>query len=197
MTTGAREAGFTLLEVLVALVVLGFLLVGLSGGVQLGVRGWDTQARAAATFAELDAVDAALRRLVAAVDPGDPTRPAGLAGTTAELRMVTALPAAVSNQQADVALLVQDGVLLLRWRPHVAGLVPATAPAVPAQMAELMRGLSGLRIAYWGPNGWQDGWTAADPPALVRLALLFPPNDPAGRHWPPIVAAPARTREGR
>ena len=37
--------GFTLLEVLVALTVLGFLLIGLAQGVHFGVLAWGTEVR--------------------------------------------------------------------------------------------------------------------------------------------------------
>ena len=57
-----RDAGFTLLEVLVALVVLGFVLTGVTGGIRYGVRASQTQARLVEAQGELDAVDRALRR---------------------------------------------------------------------------------------------------------------------------------------
>lgn len=193
--TERPEGGFTLLEVLVSLVILGFLVAGLAGGVRLGVRGWDQQARAQAADAELDAVDRALRQLVAQVYPGDRTHPAGLAGTAGELRISTVLPQAVSGVEGDAVLSAGNGVLSLRWRPRAPG-VPSGPPPSP-QATELLSGVVGLQIGYWGPNGWQDAWNNADLPALVRIAILFPADDPAGRRWPPIVAAPARSREAR
>lgn len=194
MTPGPRN-GFTLLEMLVALVILGFLMAGLTNGVQLGVGAWDRQARAAASSSELDAVDRALRRLVAGVYPGDRTHPSGLNGTATELRMDTVLPLAVSGAEGETSLSLERGALVLRWRPRPPG--ERAGPGPPPERTELLRGLSGLRFGYLGPQGWQDGWDGGDPPALVRIALLFPPDDPAGRHWPPIIAAPGRTREGR
>ena len=40
-----RQTGFTLLEMLVVLVVLGFLMVGLTQGVRAGLALWDAQSR--------------------------------------------------------------------------------------------------------------------------------------------------------
>jgi prepilin-type N-terminal cleavage/methylation domain-containing protein len=50
-------AGFTLLEVLVALAVMGLLLFGLVQGSHFVLLGWDRQTRLAARTEDLDAVD--------------------------------------------------------------------------------------------------------------------------------------------
>src|SRR5918997_799427 len=66
-----RQAGFTLLEVLVALAVLGFLTLGLAGGVRFGLGAWDSQARLIDRTGDLDVADRALRRIVAQLVPTD------------------------------------------------------------------------------------------------------------------------------
>ena len=188
-----RAAGFTLLEMLVALVILGFLMAGLTGGVRLGVSAWDRQARAVAGHAELDAVDRALRRLVEAADPGDRDHPAGVAGDGSHLLLTTILPQAVGGQEGETAVVVENRRLLLRWRPRTPG--ARAGPPTPPQEAELLRDVSGVRFAYLGPGGWQDVWDSADPPSFVRVRILFGNADPAARHWPDIVAALERMRE--
>ena len=67
-----REAGFTLLEIVVALVVLGILLVTLTRGVQFGLAAYDRQDGMVATAGRLEAVDRTLRRLITLLDPGTP-----------------------------------------------------------------------------------------------------------------------------
>ena len=52
----SRQGGFTLLEMLVALVVLGLLVVGLTQGVRTGLALWSAQSRRIGTAADLDAV---------------------------------------------------------------------------------------------------------------------------------------------
>ena len=59
-----RQSGFTLLELLVALVVLGFLVVGLAQGVRTGLTMWDAQSRRLSETAELDAGARVSRRLL-------------------------------------------------------------------------------------------------------------------------------------
>ena len=46
-----RDAGFTLLEVLVSLVVTGLILAGLAQGFRFGVAAWDAQTRILASAA--------------------------------------------------------------------------------------------------------------------------------------------------
>ena len=194
MTSAPRpDAGFTLLEVLAALVVLGFLMAGLSGGVRLGLRAWDQQERAVAGHGDLDAADRAVRQLIAGIYPGTPTRTSMVDGTAGRLAMVTALPASAPARMAEVALGLDGQRLVMRWTPLAPGV--RLGPAPEFGEAELLRGVSGVRFAYWprdGRGGWRDAWDRQDPPALIRVRLSFAD----GRHWPDIVAAPMRERPG-
>lgn len=190
---GAEDGGFTLLEVLVALVVLGLLVAGLAGGVRLGLRAWGAQDRAVAAHGELDAVDRALRGLIEQADPGDTTHPAGIKGGPSRLALTTRLPAAASARAVDAVLLTESGGrLVLRWTPRRFG--RPLGPPPPAQDAVLLDGVDAVEFAYWaqgGEGGWQGAWNGQDPPALIRIRLRF---TDAARHWPDIVAAPARER---
>ncbi len=185
-----RDAGFTLLEVLAALVVLGFLIAGLSGGVRLGLRAWDQQERAAAGLSDLDAADRILRRLITLINPGTLTRTSFIVGTAGRLEIVTTLPASIP---AEVALGLDGDRLVIRWTPLEPGI--RLGAAVPGEEAELLRGVSGVRFAYWardGKGGWRDTWGLQDPPALIRIRLAF--ND--SRTWPDIISAPVQERTG-
>ena len=191
-----RADGFTLLEILVALVVLGFLVIGLTEGVHFGLRAWELQARMIGRRQDLDAVDRTLRRLVETMDPGTSADPLTLQGNptslafTAELPMTSPLPI----RRADVGLGVDAAHrLVLRWTPHLHAIRFGAAPA--AQTSELLRGVDRLEVAYWGPaagGGWQNRWNQAGLPGLIRIRLIFIKGDP--RHWPDIVAAPMRDR---
>src|SRR5438034_9834053 len=62
-----RQSGFTLLEMLVVLGVLGFLMVGLTQGVRAGLTIWGAQTRRVAETADLDAGARVLRRLLSRI----------------------------------------------------------------------------------------------------------------------------------
>src|ERR1700743_2002099 len=115
-------AGFTLLEVLVALAVMGLLLLSLIEGNHFILSGWDRQTRLAGRTEDLDAVDRTLRRLVAQAKPGSKWEKLIFAGTahTATFTSIMPLPAAgFPTQRADVELVVDAAHrLVVRWRPH-------------------------------------------------------------------------------
>ena len=68
--TDARAVGFTLLEVLAALAILGLILAALSEGVRFGQQALLIQARAREVANQVSPVDATLRSLIGRAWPG-------------------------------------------------------------------------------------------------------------------------------
>lgn len=194
MTRRPRQAGFTLLELLVAIVVFGFILAGMSQGVRYGLRATDRQARTMAENSELDSVDRALRRLIERIDPGSARDGPALRGTAGRMTFVSELPAAngLSDSLADFGLGV-DGArrLVLRASPRRPG--TPFGPSPPPLDSELVAGVDHIELSYW-PRGrspsWMNAWAINELPMLVRLRVVFPAGD--SRHWPDIVVAPRR-----
>jgi general secretion pathway protein J len=185
-----KSAGFTLLEMLVALTVLGFLLVGLAQGMHFGVLAWSAETRLSARNADLEIVDTTLRNVIEGAAPGDDLDPAPFIGSSDRLGCITALPnvAGASLHRRIQAILMVDTHhrLVLRWRAfiHATPLQPLPAPTDTV----LLNNVARLDIAYWRPGGgWLDAWHVSDLPALVRVHVEFVGGDP--RHWPDIVAA--------
>ena len=185
------EQGFTLLEVLVALVVLGFLLAGLSQGTRFGVRAWDTQARIGARADDLDGADRLLRALIAAARPPASSDEHYFTGDTHRLLFITTLPDEPPTalvRRAEVSLGVDERHrLVLRWvlKPHAVPLVPDPPPGEVV----LASGVDHVDLAYGerGRPGWQRTWRLSALPGLVRVRVVF--LDGEWRHWPDIIAA--------
>ncbi len=193
--------GFTLLEILVALVVLGFLLAGLSQGVRFGLQAWGMQTRGIARQADMDATQRALRRLIEQIDPGEANETGTVQGEAHVLAIRSFVPASAAAAlggiaEADAALGVDDQHrLVLRAEPHPHA--ERLGPLPAALQTVLLTGVDHVDFSYFRPSGkgagWRTAWSDPDPPALIRLHVAFTGHD-AQRTWPDLVAAPQRQR---
>jgi general secretion pathway protein J len=185
------DSGFTLLEILVALVVFGFLMVGLTQGMRFGLRAWSTQARSLDAQNDVEIVDRTLRRLIERMAPAGAGDSAVMSGEPGRLAFTSELPMSMPPdlRLADMVLgLDARRRLVLRWVPHRHA-VRLGSPPEPRETA-LLEGVRRLELAYWprsGSGGWKAVWRDRDLPALVRVRLVF---DNGERHWPEIVVAP-------
>ena len=102
VTDDSRQHGFALLEILIALMVLGFLFVGLAQGVHFGLFASATEARLTSGNDDFNTLDNTLRHLIEVADPGDDLdfralrweqRQAGMHHGTAERRRRDGRPA--------------------------------------------------------------------------------------------------------
>jgi general secretion pathway protein J len=195
-----RQSGFTLLEMLVGLIVLGFLVVGLNQGVRTGLGVWNMQARRVGDVADLASAARVLRMLLngipllpaANVTPGSPPLAIAVAGTADRLAFVGDLPNGLgAPRRADITLFLTGDRLVLSWKPHrpeLAGTPQASSDA------ELLRGIARLQFAYFGPPapdspmGWLTQWDGPILPELIRVQLSFVKGDT--RHWPDLIVAP-------
>lgn len=195
-----RMAGFTLLELLVALFVLGFLLVALNHGVRTGLGIWDVQTRRVDKTWDLDATVRVVRTLLtqisasptASINRGSPGVAIAFAGNADKLNFVGELPTGFGTDvPADVRLELLGKRLVMNWRPHRHEL-SAAPPA--ATTTEILRGVDRLELAYWGPSPavsaltWLGAWEGPNLPDLVRIRLWFSQGDP--RRWPDLIVAP-------
>lgn len=203
--SGRRPAnGFTLVELLVSLGILGLLAGLLASGVGLSGR------LSAGTSAARSATDAVantqmllrerIMRLkpVADLSSGDAT--ILLRGIPAEFQFVGA-PAA--QQEPDSLYnyrlsMTPAGDLVLYTASDLANEAIADRSLEGWTPHPLLRDISGLEIAYYGTDRltrqrrWQPFWRGRrEPPELVRIRVSFRDGDP--RDWPDLVIRPRTT----
>jgi general secretion pathway protein J len=185
-----RNAGFTLLEIVIVVAVLGLLLVGLSQTVQFGLAAWRQDARLSDGKTDMEAVDRSLRAIVENLAPGDdPTQPAinGSADTLVGVSRLRVPGSGLKPIRVDAGIAVSGSRLVLRWRPYHHW--QPFGPPLPPNETELMGGVARLRIAYWQPTGvWSTSWHEPDLPLLIRFQVIFAGED--APRWPDIIIAP-------
>lgn len=190
------ESGFTLLEMLVALTVLGFLMTALWQGVRTGVDFWHAQLRRTAETAELDSATRVLRAILTTV----PIEPAALAAPVAigfrgradALGLVGELPNGFGGARlVDMMIALRGGRIVIAWMPyHREQAQPPPNPTVN----ELIGNAQRVEFSYWGsplpgtPAAWLDKWDGPALPDLVRIRVGFSAGD--RRRWPDLIIAP-------
>src|ERR1700722_7677712 len=97
MTDGNRPNGFTLLELVVALTVLGFLLVGLAQGTHFGLLAWVTEERVTGSNDDFNTLDTTLRHVIRGAVPGHDLDPAPFIGSRNSLDCITTLPSVAGS----------------------------------------------------------------------------------------------------
>lgn len=198
----SREAGFTLLEMLVALAIFGMLATLLLGGLKgasLSQRGL-TRGQAAA-----DEVIEAQERLRATVERLWPEKQllsassaVDVRGTAHDLAFFGPPPAAHGRDQLQRyrLLLTATGDLVLYMANGLDDRIDLNAPGfVGWQPLPLLRGVTQLTLTYFGTDplapgrDWQTRWyDRQQPPELIRVRVDFPPGD--ARHWPDLLLRP-------
>ncbi len=194
-----RQSGFTLLETLVVVIVLGLLVAGLGQGVHAGLGLWGAQQRRVGQTAELDAGARILRTLLTGIaaspsgGSGDAGASDGFKGDAEHVSFIGDLPTGLGQtRRADIAIALHKGDLVLTWTPHLHEILLGPPPS--STDTELVANVARLDIAYWGaavpdqPAAWQARWDGPAPPELIRIRLVFAKGDQ--RRWPDLITAP-------
>jgi general secretion pathway protein J len=202
--TSRSDSGFTLLELLIAMTLLGFVAVMIFGALRFGTHAWQRSSAMTAQIDDVGVTQALLRRLVTEAYPmfiPDPGRPhIDFIGSVDQLTVLAPLPDAhEGGGLGRFTVFAQErngrGEIDLAWRPELAR---QGDPSAEARVEPLLTGVTRLEIDYFGSARsselpqWHDHWSDhAAMPSLVRIRVAFVEND--SRIWPELVVAPRLT----
>lgn len=189
------DTGFTLVEGLVAVALLGLAGAMIVQGLAVGQRLWRGEARLAAEGQEVETAQTILRGRIERARPitryAEGKARADLDGASDTFDFI-ALPLDAERPatlRRYELLRTDTGELVLDSTPWRGG---------EPQRQVLMRSVESLDLAYFGSTRqdpqpqWRDDWSGdAGPPRLVRVRVTFDRGD--RRVWPELVVQPATT----
>jgi general secretion pathway protein J len=192
-----RESGFTLLELMVAMVLLALLGIALAQGTRFGLQAWNRLDRSIDRGEPIALTQSFLRREIEQAQPipvggTGPIAQIAFAGGASELRFVATLPERVASPGLnEVTIRIGPGssgaVLSMSWR----GFANEGAGGVKT----LVGGIASGAFLYYGSRDgtsspdWQEEWNdARSLPRLVALRLKFRDTQIA---WPTLMVAPS------
>ena len=190
--------GFTLVELLVGLILLGFIMVAVTGGLQIGLIGADRVTARAAKGDVLRGVHAFLRDNLQAARPirwtlDDGRSVLAFEGTRDRLSFVSDMPSYPKIGGLYKLTLEHRGQDLLLTRFLTDGRAPGFT--LDGAVAEVIAdNVSVLRLAYFGRAGglgapdWHDTWANARTlPDLIRVEIG---RGSTASNWPTFIFAP-------
>lgn len=183
MTARFCHPGYSLVELLVALLLLGMIALAAQSGLHFGTQVWQSATTTAADFRQIAAAQAVLREVLSNAQPRFEGEYSTFSGQPKSLSFDTAPPGVFERfGTAHVTLKVAPDA----GHQSLQIILESQEDAATTRHASLASGFDDLHFEYldagdhsgtWLAN-WQDRTRL---PTAVRLVS----DDPA--HWPPLV----------
>jgi general secretion pathway protein J len=183
-------SGYSLLELVIALALLGFIAIATSSGVQFGARAWEASEAKVEAIERVQGAQNLLRTLLQRAMPRelDPSFAVDLdlfRGSASALAFTASAPSAFGAEgltRFDLRVDGEQGVrrLVLTWQSANKG--------GETRSQTLVSGAESIAIAYGvrdqgGAVVWTDAWQdRSGAPALVTIRVAY--REGAGRSWP-------------
>jgi general secretion pathway protein J len=197
ISRAVHDRGFTLIEVLVALALMGMIAIILITSLQIGGHTWQRVMRVTSGTEDIAQAQEILRLRLSSLYPDD--RPAGaishpafLISNGTSLEFSGAAPEATAGGilRYQIAVSATSGALEIRSWPDKDSFSDQPGDAKPEA---LLPHVASMAIQFLlkpetGPSRWVERWDSKKIPQLIRIDLAFAPNDK--RRWPPLYIEP-------
>ncbi|MES2949199.1 MAG: prepilin-type N-terminal cleavage/methylation domain-containing protein [Pseudomonadota bacterium] len=209
--SSSSQRGFTLLELLISLTLLGLILVLLFGGLRLSVRSWDVVQKQVDVLNSVRSVESLVRREMEQVYPYRwktvPVQRYAFLGERHKVNFVAPLPSriGVGGLYAIALELEQtNNGRRLTWKQVPINPLMQDFSALDAAKEMVLIGaelnaVDDIWLSYFGRETeaaaprWVERWDSVTTmPMLVRIQVRFAD----GSEWPDFVVAPMLTSEG-
>jgi len=199
--TAWRSRGFTLIEVLIAMTLLGVMVVLLFSSLRTAAESWNAGENKVAEVNTKAVVYQFFKHHIAGIRPLPmlnnaqsflPENQQAFQGYAQSLRFVAALPAASARKGLQVFTIATDpadrSTLLVSLSPYRQNDTDAVVEAVRPEV--LLENIAELRFAYFGQTEdvavqqWHNEWRIADRlPRLIKVSIQLAD----GSYWPEMV----------
>jgi general secretion pathway protein J len=197
----ADEAGFTVVEVLVAFTLFSLLSVLVVGSLRFGVKSWERSNEHGSRLDETIHAQALLRRLIGTAYPSFVTLPSGAGyvdfeGDSGSVTFLAEGPMSLDYSGRLRFTLSTDQHngqtnIMLSSRPELEHAEGSTLFA----RRTLLSKVEGLAISYFGvkrgggPAQWHEEWRRErEPPEMLRIKVKFASGDTGA--WSDVIIRP-------